>query len=61
MHFRYVHPLDESAGSRFPAVDGQQGSTVWPSVWPVPPASPPYPGASKGTGLQGTDSLDCWS
>ena len=50
-HFRLVHPLDESAGGRFPAVDGQHGSTVRPSVWPVPPASPPYPDTSEGTDL----------
>ena len=59
MQFRSVHPLGESVGGRFPVVYGQHGSIVQPSVWHVPPASPPYPGASEGTDLRGTDSLDC--
>ena len=58
MHFRSVHPLGEFEGSHFPTTDGQHGFVVRPSVWPVPSASPPYPGASEGTDLRGTDSLD---
>ena len=61
MHFRSVRPLGESTGGHFPAADGQHGSAVRPSVWPIPPTSPPYPDASDGTDLRGTDSLDCWS
>ena len=59
MHCRSVRRLGESVGSCFPAADGQHGSAVRPSIWPVPPTLPPYPGASEGTDLRGTDSLDC--
>ena len=55
MHFRSIRSLGESAGDRFPAADYQHGSAVRPSVWPVPPASPPYLGASEGADLRGTD------
>ena len=61
IHSRPVHPLGESVGGRFPTADDQHGFAVRSSVWPVPPASPPYLGANEGTGLQGTDSLSCWS
>ena len=54
MHFLSVRPPGESAG-------GQHDSVVRPSVWPVPPALPPYLGASEGTDLRGTDSLGFWS
>ena len=61
VHSRPVHPLGESVGGRFPTVDDWHDFVVQPSVWPVPPASPPYPGASEGTGLRGTDLLGYWS
>ena len=48
MHFQFVHPLGESVGGRFPTADNQYGSTIRPSIWPVPPASPPYLSASEG-------------
>ena len=51
VHSHPVHPLGESAGARFSNADDQHGFAVQPSVWLVPPASPPYPGASEGTGL----------
>ena len=59
-----VHfPLDpfpnEPAGDRSLAVDGQHDFAIRPSVWPVLLALPLYPGASEGTGLQGTDLLGC--
>ena len=59
MDFRSVHPLGESPSGRFPAANGQHDSAVPPFIWHVPPASPPYLGASDGTDLRGTDSLDC--
>ena len=61
VHFLPVHPLGESADGLFTVADGQHDSAVQPSVWPAPHTSPPYPGASEGTDLQGTDSLGCWS
>ena len=61
VHSRPVHPLGGSVGDRFPTAVYQHDFAVRPSVWPVPPASPPYPGANEGTGLRGTDSLGCWS
>ena len=61
LHFRPVHPLGESVGDRFLAVNGQHGSAVRPSVWHVPLASPPYPSANEGTDHRGTDSPGCWS
>ena len=61
MHFRSVHSLCDSVGGRFPIVDGQHGPAVRPSIWPIPLASPPYPGTSEGTYLRGTDLLDYWS
>ena len=61
MNFRSVHPLGESTWGHFPTADGQCGSTVWPSIWPVPLTSPPYLGTNEGTDLRGTDSLGCWS
>ena len=61
MHFRFVFLLDESDGGRFLIVDGQHGSVIRPSVWPVPPALPPYPDANEGTGLPETGLMDCWS
>ena len=51
---------DELAGDRSLAADGQHGSTIQPSIWPVLPPSSPYPDASEGIGLQGTDLLGCW-
>ena len=59
MHFQSVHPLGESTGSRFVAAVNQHGSAFRPSVWPIPPASPPYLGVSEGTDLRGTDSFGC--
>ena len=40
--------------------DGQHGSVIQPSVWPVLLASPPYPDTSQGNGFQGTYLLGCW-
>ena len=48
---------DEPAGDRSLAADGQHGSVIQPSVWPILPTSSPYPDTSEGTGLQGTDLL----
>ena len=59
MHFRSVCLSDEPVGGRFPAIDGQHDSAIWPSVWLIPTALPPYPGASEGIGLPGVDSLGC--
>ena len=59
MHFRSVRLADKPAGGHFPTADGQHGSATQPSVWPVPPALAPYPGASEGIGLPGIDSLGC--
>ena len=42
---------DEPTGDRFLAADGQHSSTIQLSVWPVLPASSPYPDVSEGTGL----------
>ena len=50
---------DELAGDCSLTVDGQHGSVIQPSVWPVLFASSPYPDTSEGTGLQGTDLLGC--
>ena len=61
VHSWPVHPLGEFVGGHFLATDDQHGFAVRPSGWPVPPTSPPYPGASEGIGLRGTDSLGCWS
>ena len=59
MHFRSVRLPDEPVGSCFPIADGQHDSTIRPFVWLVPPALPPYFGASEGIGLPGIDSLGC--
>ena len=61
MHFRPVRLPDEPTGGRFLTIDGQHGSATRPSVWPAPPALPPYPDANEGTGLLWIDSLVCWS
>ena len=61
MHFLSDRPPGESAGGCFLAADGQHGSAVRPSVWPDPPALPPYLSTSEGTDLRGTNSLGCWS
>ena len=55
MHFRFVRLPDDPAGGRFPTADGWPDSTTQPSVWPVPPTLPPYPGTSEGIGLPGID------
>ena len=60
MHFRSVHLPHKPTGGRFLATDGQHGSAIQPSVWPVPLALSPYLDASEGTGLPETDLLDCW-
>ena len=60
VHFLPNLLSNEPAGHRFLVVDGQHGSTIQPSVWPVLPASSPYPDSSEGIGLQGTGLLDCW-
>ena len=59
-----VHfPLDpfpnEPTGDRSLVVDGQHDFAIRPSVWPVLLALPLYLDTSEGTGLQGTDLLDC--
>ena len=60
MHF-HPDPLpNEPAGDRYLAIDGQHGSAIQPSVWPVLLTSSPYSDASEETGLQGTDLLGCW-
>ena len=59
MHFQPDLLPDEPVGNRFLTVDGQQGFAIQPSVWPVLPASSPYPDANEGSGLQGTGFLDC--
>ena len=51
---------DEPISDHFLVADGQHISAIQPSVWPVLPASSPYPDASEGTSLQGTDLLGCW-
>ena len=51
---------DEPVGDRSLVADGQHGSAIQPSVWPVLPTSSPYPDASERIGLQGTDLLGCW-
>ena len=61
MHFRSVRLPDEPASGHFLTANGQHGYAIRPSVWLVPPALPPYPDASEGTGLPGIDSLGCWS
>ena len=61
MHFRSVRLPDDPAGGHFLTADGRHDSATQPFVWPVPPTLPPYPGASKGIGLPGIDSLGCWS
>ena len=55
MHFRFVRLPDEPIGGRFPAANGQHDSATRSSVWLVPLALPPYPGASKRIGLPGID------
>ena len=60
MHFQPNLLPDEPSCDRFLAANGQHGSAIQPSVWPVLPASSPYLDASEGTSLQGTDLLDCW-
>ena len=60
MHF-HPDPLpNEPAGDCSLAADGQHGSIIQPSIWPVLLTSPPYPDASEETDLQGTDLLGCW-
>ena len=55
------NPLpNELAGDCSLTADGQHGSVIQPYVWPVLLTSPPYPDASEGTDLQGTDLLGCW-
>ena len=61
MHFRSVRLPNEPIGGRFPTADGRHNSATQPSVWPAPPALPPYPGANEGIGLPGIDSMGCWS
>ena len=61
MPFQSVRLPDEPAGGRFPTANGRHDSTTRPSIWHVPPASPPYPSASEGIGLPGIDSLGFWS
>ena len=57
MHF-HPNPLpNKPAGDHSLTADGQHNSVIQPSVWPVLPASSPYPNASEGTGLQGSDLL----
>ena len=51
---------NEPTGDRSLAADGQHVSATQPFVWLVRLASPPYPDASEGTGLQGTNLLGCW-
>ena len=60
MHFQSNLLLDEPVGDRFRATDGQHGSAIQPSVWSVLLALSPYLDANEGTGLLGTDLLDCW-
>ena len=57
IHSRPVHPLSESAGGRFLAVDYQHGFAIRPSVWPIPSALPPYLSASEGLVFEGQI---CW-
>ena len=59
MHFQSNLLLGEPTSDHFLAADGQYGSAVQPSIWPALPVSSPYPDTSGGTGLQGTDFLDC--
>ena len=50
--FRVVTPVSLQtgfAGTHSPAASGSLGCVIWPSVWPVPPASPPSLSASKET------------
>ena len=54
MHFHLDLLLYEAAGDRSLAADGQHGFAIQPSVWPILPASSPYPDAREGTSLQGT-------
>ena len=61
MHFLSVRLPNELAGGRFHAVDGRHDFATRPSVWPAPPALPPYPSANEGIGLPGIDSMGCWS
>ena len=61
MHFLSVRLPNELVGGCFLVVDGRHSSTIRPSVWPVPPALPPYPDANEGTGLPRINSLGCWS
>ena len=60
MHFQPDILPDEPVSDCFLTADGQHGSTIQPSIWPVLLASSPYPDASEGTGLQGTSLLDYW-
>ena len=60
MHFRYVLILNEPAGDRFLAADGQHDSVIQSSIWHASPALSPYPNAGEGTGLLETNLLDCW-
>ena len=60
MHFHHDPLPDEPVGDRSLIADSQNDSATQPSVWPVLPASSPYPDAGEGTGLPGTDLLGCW-
>ena len=60
MHFQFDLLPNEPAGDRFLVANGQHGSAIQPSVWPIPPALSPYLDANKGTDLQETGWLDCW-
>ena len=60
VHFQPDLLPDEPASDHYLAIDGQQGSAIQPSVWPVLLALSPYPDVSEGTSLQGTGLLDCW-
>ena len=60
MHYHPDPLLNEPAGDRSLAAEGQHGSVIQPYVWPILLASSPYHNANKETGPQGTNLLGCW-
>ena len=60
MHFHPDLLSDEPVGDCFLTTDGQHSSAIQPYVWRVLPVSFPYPDASEGIGLEGTNLLGCW-